>query len=196
MAPSAEASSPAGEVRYRLSHTGEVFPAGFKPASKPRIDADTTVSPLPTWQGQPGLAKAFMKHDEAVFCRDGSGTIPMHVKELVRVRSARVVGCKICSNTRNLVARQRGVTEEILDLVTDDYEDAALAPDQKIALRYADGILRSTEPSAELQASLREHFSPEQIVELTMFVSQCRVFSAATIVMGIQPDEMPEIWVH
>jgi AhpD family alkylhydroperoxidase len=182
--------------RYRLSHTGELFPPGFKPASSPRIDADVETNPLPTWDGQPGLAKAFMKHDEAVFCRDGSGLIPMDVKEPVRLRVARVVGCKICSNTRNAVARDRGVTEEMLDLVTDEYQNSELSDAQKVALRYADSILLSTAPSDDLKQDLLRHFTVEQIVELTLFVSQCRVFAAVTIVLGIQPDEMPEKWVH
>jgi alkylhydroperoxidase family enzyme len=182
--------------RYRLSHTGELFPLGFKPASSPRIDADVESNPLPTWDGQPGLAKAFMKHDEAVFCRDGSGLIPMDVKEPVRLRVARVGGCKICSNTRNAVARDQGVSEEMLDQVTDHYEESGLTDYQKVALRYTDAILLSTPPSDELKRELLQHFTVEQIVELTLFVSQCRVFAAVTIVEGIQPDEMPEKWVH
>ena len=184
------------ERRYRLSHTGELFPRGFKPASAPRIEADTEANPFPTWEGQPGLAQAFIKHDEAVFCRDGSGVVPMSVKEVVRLRSARTIGCKICSNTRNAVALQQGVTEEILDQVTDQYEQSELTETQKVALRYADSILFSRPPSDELKKDLLDHFTTEQLVELTLFVSQCRVFAAVTIVLGIQPDEMPEKWVH
>jgi AhpD family alkylhydroperoxidase len=184
------------EPRYRLQHTGELFPRGFRPSSHPRIDADVEANPFPVWDGQPSLAKAFVKHDEAVFCRDGSGLVPMSVKEVVRVRVARVVGCKICSNTRNLTARNQGVTEEMLDLVTDDYEEHDLTDMQKAGLRYADAILFSNAPSDELKRAVQQYFTREQIVELTMFVSQCRVFAAVTIVLGIQPDEMPEIWVH
>jgi AhpD family alkylhydroperoxidase len=184
------------ERRYVLATTGELLPAGFKPASNPRIDADLDANPFPTWWGQPSLAKAFLKHDEAVFCRDGSGLVPMAVKEVVRIRTARVIGCRICSNTRNATARRQGITEEILDQVADGYEESALSDEQKVAVAYADCILFSVAPSAELKAALLRHFTREQAMELTLFVSQCRVFASVGIVLGIQPDEMPELWVH
>jgi AhpD family alkylhydroperoxidase len=184
------------ERRYTLGATGELLPRGFKPSSRPRIDADLEDDPMPTWAGQPILNQAFLKHDRAVFARDGSGLVPMTVKEVVRVRTARVIGCKICSNTRNATARRQGVTEELLDQVVDGYEQSELSDIQKVALRYADAILFASPPPADVKDALLRHFTPEQIIELTVFVSQCRVFASIGIALGIQPDEMPEVWVH
>jgi alkylhydroperoxidase family enzyme len=184
------------EHRYVLQATGELLPRGFKPSAHPRIDVDLEENPFPTWAGQPTLSRAFLKHDEAVFARDGSGLVPMSVKELVRIRTARVINCKICSNTRNATARSQGVTEDILDKVTDDHESSDLSEAQKVALSYADAVLFATAPSDELKQGMLRHFTPEQIVELTVFVSQCRTFASIGIALGIQPDEMPEIWVH
>jgi hypothetical protein len=69
---------------------GDVLPDGLKPSSRPRIDANLVDNPIDVWPGQPSLEKAFLKLDHTVF-RDGVGDFSM--KELARVRNARVTDC-------------------------------------------------------------------------------------------------------
>ncbi len=46
-------------------------------------------------------------------------------------------------------------------------------------------------PSPELQASLREHFTDPQIMELTYAMGSFIGFSKQLIMLGLEPEHMP-----
>jgi hypothetical protein len=69
---------------------GDVLPPGLKASSSPRIAANLADNPIDVWPGQPTLQDGFLKLDHTVF-RDGVGDFSL--KELARVRNARVTDC-------------------------------------------------------------------------------------------------------
>ena len=76
-----------GVVRTGL---GDVIPSELKASSRPRVDADLSQNPIATWAGQPRLEQGFHKLDHAVF---RGGVLEFAVKELARIRNARVTNC-------------------------------------------------------------------------------------------------------
>jgi len=113
-------------------------------------------------------------------------------KEIARMRNARITDCGYCKNVRFAPAKEAGLGEETLDLVTDDYAASSLAERHKAALRFVDVFL--TDPTALRdtdRARLLAHFSPAEIVELAVGVALFMGFSKIAVVLGTAPTSMP-----
>lgn len=116
------------------------------------------------------------------------GVLDQAVKEAGRLRNARKVDCKICRNLRFSGAVEAGLTEDLVDLIEDGYEESDLPPRIKLAVRYTDVLI--TDPSSltdELRAELAATFTPEEIVELTATVTIASAFSKAAVAWGPPP---------
>lgn len=100
------------------------------------------------------------------------GALDPLTTELIRLRGARVHNCRLCQSRLSVraldAAGDAGTT--IFDEI-DDYEHARFDDRQKVALRLTDALV--TQPKSidtALAASVREHFSTEEIVEIVLDV--------------------------
>lgn len=94
------------------------------------------------------------------------------------------------------MARQEGLTENIVALIDEGFEESALSPRHKALIRYADAFL--VDPGSlrdEVRAGMLRHFSPEEIVEVTACLALCMGFSKIAIVLGQAPEAMPTMVV-
>jgi alkylhydroperoxidase family enzyme len=141
---------------------------------------------------QPELFATFNRYYGTLWT---DGFVDEATKEVGRLRNARVTGCNICKNLRFDGARDAGLTEELVDHITDGYEDRELPERFKLAIRYADVLI--TDPKSltdELRAALLAEFTPAQIVELTATITAAMGFSKAAVAFG-PPPEMPVLVV-
>ena len=90
-------------------------------------------------------------------------------------------------------AREAGLDEAKADLVRDGFETReALSPAEKAALALTDLIIHLPQPpDAALAAELKRHFTPAQLVELSVGVSLFLGMSKVLITLGLEPDDMP-----
>lgn len=118
------------------------------------------------------------------------GALDQPTKEVARVRNARVTGCGICRNLRFAGARDAGLTEELVDDITDAYADTDLPARYKLALRFADVVLsaRPGDVDQPLQQELLAEFAPAEIVELALTTAIAQGFSKAAVAWGPAPD--------
>jgi AhpD family alkylhydroperoxidase len=113
-------------------------------------------------------------------------------KEIARMRNARVTGCGYCKNVRFAPAKEAGLGEETLALVTDAWASSSLPERHKAALRFADVFL--TDPTALRDADrvrLLAQFSPAEIAELAVGLALFMGFSKIAVVLGTAPASMP-----
>jgi alkylhydroperoxidase family enzyme len=92
-------------------------------------------------------------------------------------------------SARGAVAQQQGVDEEMLEKV-DHYEDSDLSPEQRAALRLADGYLIAPAAMTDaVRADIAAHLAPAQVVELVL---KLMGFSSdkALVALGIDLDEV------
>lgn len=90
------------------------------------------------------------------------------------------------------MAREQGLTEDQVDHIADGYEASPLPPREVAALRLTDAIISDPRPAdAELQSTLRQHFSDAQIVELGLGVGLFMALSKVMITLGLEPENMP-----
>jgi AhpD family alkylhydroperoxidase len=100
------------------------------------------------------------------------GKLPHKLKEMCRIRISVAHKCGYCSTVRSNVARAEGLSEELVnDLLN---EGARLSPRESAALHYAELFKAGDDPidSDTVYATLREHFSEEEIIELGMLCAQ------------------------
>jgi AhpD family alkylhydroperoxidase len=113
-------------------------------------------------------------------------------KEIARMRNARVTGCGYCRNVRFAAARDAGLDEPTLDLVTDAWESSALSARHKAVLRFVDVFL--TDPTAWRpadQKALSAELTQAEILELGVAVALFVGFSKIAIALGTAPESMP-----
>jgi AhpD family alkylhydroperoxidase len=96
------------------------------------------------------------------------GSLDPTVTELVRLRCARMNGCRLCQSLRLAPAVRDGLDEAMADKV-DHYEESDLTPRQKAALRLTDAFLIAPRSiGADVRRELDAWFTEEQILELLL----------------------------
>ncbi len=138
---------------------------------------------------QPELAARFF----ALYGRFwDSNVVPARVKEVARMRNARVTECGFCRQVRFDKALGEGLGEEVVDDITDGYERSArLTEAEKAALKFTDALIH--DPALldrDARAALHRHFTPAQIAELGLGVSLFLALAKALITMGLEPEAM------
>lgn len=128
------------------------------------------------------LAAAVGGYDAAV----AASPLDPRVHELVRMRVAQINNCTVCLAWRTPAAQAAGVTDELLAAVEHFADVAEFSPAEKVAIEYAQ---RFSTDSANIDddfiARLSEHFSPADIVELTLVIGKYIAFGRFMQVLGL-----------
>lgn len=138
---------------------------------------------------QPDIAQSFF----ALYGRFwGSDVLAARVKEVARMRNARVTECGFCRNVRFDKAVAQGLGEEVVDDITDGYETSdKLSDTEKAVLKFTDALVYDPELlTGDAKAALRRHLTPAQIAELGLGVSLFLALAKALITMGLEPEGM------
>ncbi|HEV7734759.1 MAG TPA: carboxymuconolactone decarboxylase family protein [Candidatus Binatia bacterium] len=138
---------------------------------------------------QPELLRLFQRLYGTLWSH---GVVDAATKEVVRLRNARTTGCNYCRNVRFAGARDGGLDEGRVDLIAQGFEASALSDRHKTAIRWTDAFLQDPAgTSAALRTEMLGHFTPEEIVELTLGAALFMGFSKIAIVLGQEPETMP-----
>ncbi|MFN4239205.1 MAG: carboxymuconolactone decarboxylase family protein [Erythrobacter cryptus] len=138
---------------------------------------------------QPAIAQSFF----ALYGRFWqSEVLSARIKEVARMRNARVTECGFCRNVRFDKALAEGLGEEVVEDITDGYETSArLSAAEKAALTFTDALIHDPDLlDGDARAALAAHFTPAQIAELGLGVSLFLALAKALITMGLEPEQM------
>jgi AhpD family alkylhydroperoxidase len=127
------------------------------------------MEPMQIWAHQPKMMFGMGKFNQAV--RKGK-TVDERLKNLVELKGAQMIGCEFCVDLGSQICRNCGLSdEELLALVRYRQSDLFTAR-EKLALDYTVAVMRTpVEVTDELVAGMKEHFSDEQLVELTALLT-------------------------
>ena len=110
------------------------------------------------------------------------------LKALAATKAACLIGCQFCMDIGSHISRKSGVTEEQLRTLHDYRESPAFSPLERLVLEYAEEMCQlPVSISDELFARLREHFSEEQIIELTTAIAIENFRARFNDALGITP---------
>jgi AhpD family alkylhydroperoxidase len=158
-----EQAGPMVRLVYRFMRRGIKRMTGRKAAHGSGIE------PIEIWAHQPKMMSGMGKFQQAV--RKGN-SVDERLKYLVEVRGAQMIGCEYCLDLGSQICRSSGFTDEEL-LAVLRYRDSDLFTErEKVALDYTVAVMRTpVEVTDELFTRMKEHFTDEQLVEITALLT-------------------------
>lgn len=127
------------------------------------------IEPIQVWAHQPKMLSGMGRFQGAV--RKGK-SVDERLKLLIEAKGTQMIGCEYCLDLGSQIARHSGFSdEELLALI--HYRDSDLFTErEKLVLDYTVGVTRTpVEVSDELFARMKEHFTDEQLVEITALLT-------------------------
>jgi alkylhydroperoxidase family enzyme len=127
------------------------------------------IEPMEIWAHVPKMMMGMGVFNQTV--RTGK-TVDERIRNLVELKGAQMIGCEFCVDLGSQVCRNSGFSDEEL-LALPRYQSSDRFTDrEKAALDYAVAVMRTpVEVTDDLFAKLQEHFTTEQIVELTALLT-------------------------
>ncbi|MAA96757.1 MAG: alkylhydroperoxidase [Stappia sp.] len=100
-------------------------------------------------------------------------SVPLTVRELVKVRVSQINGCGYCLHMHTQEARAAGVSQEQLDVVAAWRESPAFDDRERAALGWAEALTRVAdgEPEDTDYAPLAAAFDEREQAELTLVIT-------------------------
>jgi AhpD family alkylhydroperoxidase len=141
--------------------------------------AGSGIEPIEIWAHQPKMMMGMGKFNQAVRKRK---SVDERLRNLVELKGAQMIGCEFCVDLGSQICRNSGFSDEEL-LALPRYRHSDLFSDrEKLALDYAVAVMRTpVEVTDELFERMREHFTIEQLVEITALLTLVNIdrFNAA-----------------
>ncbi len=141
--------------------------------------AGSGLEPMEIWAYQPKMMMGMGKFNQAV--RKGK-SVDERLKHLVELKGTQMIGCEFCLDLGSQICRNSGFSDDELLAVPRYRQSDLFTEREKLALDYAVGVMRTpVEVTDELFARLKEHFSDEQLVEITALLTLVNInrFNAA-----------------
>ena len=158
-----EQAGPMVKLVYRFMHRGMKKMTGREPAHGSGIE------PVEIWAYQPKMMSGMGKFQQVV--RKGK-TVDERLKNLVELKGAQMIGCEYCVDLGSQICRNSGFSDDEL-LALPRYRQSDLFTErEKTALDYTVAVMRTpVDVTDELFARMQEHFSNEQMVEITALLT-------------------------
>jgi alkylhydroperoxidase family enzyme len=127
------------------------------------------IEPVEIWAHQPRMMNGMGKFQQAV--RKGN-TVDERLKYLVELKGAQMIGCEFCVDLGSQICRNSGFSDEELLALTRYRESDLFSEREQLALDYTVAVMRTpVEVTDDLFARMREHFTDEQLVEITALLT-------------------------
>lgn len=121
----------------------------------------------------------------------GDGLLPAKLKELVRLRIARLNTCRYCLGSLSPLAEKQGVTD--LHIAELEHRPAGLFTDRELAaFDLAEALWTNAAAAgadAALQKRIREHFTDAELLELVWAIGMFIGLGRMIVFFGIDRDD-------
>ena len=117
-------------------------------------------------------------------------SIDKKLRAVVELRVSQINGCAYCVDLHTTEARRAGETTQRLDCLTVWREVTFFDDAEKAALEWTEAITTVATNGApkHLYNALTEHFSEEEVVDLTLIIAQMNAWNRLAISFGHGPD--------
>ena len=121
------------------------------------------------YRAAPNVMKAMMALEEA----SKEVSIPLTIRELIKMRVSQINGCAYCLNLHAPEARAAGVSQQKLDVLSAWRESPAFDEKERAALAWAEALTRleaTGAPDSDYQL-LAAAFDERERVEVTLVIN-------------------------
>jgi len=137
-----------------------------------------------TMANRPEVLKNFVPLYAAIV---GPGLVERRLKELVYLSVAFANECAYCSAAHTASGKRAGISEEDLTALRTEQDPPFTAP-ERAAIQYARELTRTAD-ARDTREALNEHFSSEQIVEITLIVAMANFTNRFNNGLEVKPEE-------
>jgi 8-oxo-dGTP diphosphatase len=137
-----------------------------------------------TMANRPEVLHAFVPLYGAIM---GRGTVDRRVKELAYLACSYANQCAYCTAHHVASGKRAGIAPEEMQAVKAERDEGFSAPERAV-IRYARELTRTADAAATRDA-LFEHFSHEQIVEITLAAAMANFTNRFNNGLVLQPEE-------
>ena len=156
-------AGPTLKLVYRLMRRGTKKLTGRDAAH------GTGLEPLEVWAVQPKMMRGMGRFQQAVRNADG---VDERTKNLVELKGAQMIGCEFCVDLGSQICRNSGFSDEDLLAIPRYRQSDRFTESEKVAMDYAVAVMRTpVEVTDDLFARVKEHFTDDQIVEITALLT-------------------------
>ncbi len=119
----------------------------------------------------------------------GRGEIEKSLLELVKLRASQINGCGFCIGMHAADARKEGEQQLRLDLLSAWHEAPCYSERERAALAWTEALTRIADATVDdaTYAAAREHFSEEELIDLTMSIININGWNRIAIAFGAIP---------
>lgn len=118
-----------------------------------------------------------------------SESVPQRYKSLAMLRTAQLTGCEWCLDFGSMLAQTSGVPADDLRELSNWRTSSRFDRLDKLVLGYSESMTRTPVTVTDEQfAALREHYSEEQMIELTMAIAAENMFCRTNWALGIEGE--------
>jgi AhpD family alkylhydroperoxidase len=112
------------------------------------------------------------------------------ITELVKLRASMINGCANCVNLHAVEAREKGETEQRIYLLAAWHEAPCFSERERAALGWTDALTKISDGAGRKPAyeGLKEHFSEEEQVKLTMTINIINGYNRLAVGFGLFLD--------
>lgn len=120
-------------------------------------------------------------------------SIDPKLRALVELRVSQINGCAYCVDMHSTQARSHGESQQRLDCLPVWWECDFFDPAEQAAFRWAEALtdISRTHAPDDIYTSLAEHFSEQQIVDLTWIVATMNAWNRIAIAHRTHPAKRP-----
>ena len=113
------------------------------------------------------------------------------LKALIELRVSQINGCSYCIDLHSNEARQAGESQQKLDCLSVSKESLLFSDKEVVALSWAESVTNiATESNIEDKLKLLlEHFSEQEVVDLTLIVSLMNFWNRMAISFADKPEQ-------
>jgi AhpD family alkylhydroperoxidase len=152
-------AGPMVRLVYRLG------PRMIKKLTGRAAQSGSGLEPMAIWAYQPKMMFGMSKFNQAV--RKGK-SVDERLRNLVELKGAQMIGCEFCVDLGSQICRNAGFSDAELLALAGYRQSDVFTEREKLALDYTVAVMRTpVEVTNELFAEMKEHFSDEQLVEIT-----------------------------
>jgi len=134
---------------------------------------------LEPFKAAPTVMKAMLDFEEKI----ASSGLEHSLVELVKTRASQINGCAYCIHMHTRDARAHGESEERLYLLDAWHESPLYSPRERAALGWTEvlTLVAQTHAPDDAYAELKEHFSEEEQVKLTLLIGAINTWNRIAI---------------
>lgn len=132
---------------------------------------------------------AAMKAMHGLEARIGASGLEKPLVELVRIRASQINGCAFCLDMHNADARKAGEDERRLATLSAWRETSFFNDRERAALEWTESLTRVADSRVpdDVWERIKPHFTPEELVDLTLLVNAINSWNRFAIAFRAQP---------